>query len=208
MYLYNGSTWSQAAGSFNSPSTVSCASVVFCIVGDGGNYLVYNGSGWSAPQPIDSNDPNVLLDWISCTASTFCMGIDAFDGRSYIYNGSGWSTPTPMPAGLDRVSCVSVSFCLATKTKIVGSGIVSIYSPSPEGPVTVRVVTLRVNAKHHTAKITFKAKGATGFLCALVRFPATRTHFAPCGSPKTYRHLKPGHYTFDVRALAVGGLAS
>ena len=51
---------------------------------------------------------------------------------------------------------------------------------------------------------SFEAIGtATGFQCALVRTP--KASFSACRSPKTYKHLKPGKYTFEVRAFNVAG---
>jgi CSLREA domain-containing protein len=50
------------------------------------------------------------------------------------------------------------------------------------------------------ATFHFKTHNATGAQCALVaghRAP----HYSPCSSPKTYRNLKSGRYTFFVRAL-------
>jgi hypothetical protein len=40
----------------------------------------------------------------------------------------------------------------------------------------------------------------TGFQCALVK-----PSFSACRSPKTYKHLKPGKYTFEVRAFNAAG---
>jgi hypothetical protein len=74
----------------------------------------------------------------------------------------------------------------------------------------VRITSAKISSKHHSAKFTFKAAGASGFQCALVRKPAgkhekkPKPHFSRCKSPKTYKHLKHGRYTFLVRALSAG----
>jgi glucose/arabinose dehydrogenase len=53
------------------------------------------------------------------------------------------------------------------------------------------------------ARFRFSADVAgSSFRCGLDRRPRR-----PCGSPKTYRHLKPGRHTFEVVAIAPGGLA-
>jgi hypothetical protein len=62
----------------------------------------------------------------------------------------------------------------------------------------------KINRKKRTAKFLFGASGtATGFECALGRKKKgkpLRLSFGACSSPKLYKHLKPGKYTFEVRA--------
>lgn len=83
-------------------------------------------------------------------------------------------------------------------------------------PKGTRITKLkRFGKKKDKAKLSFTAPGAvTGFQCMLVK-PARKgsgakksakgkkrkPRFASCASPKTYKHLKPGKYTFRVRAL-------
>ena len=66
-----------------------------------------------------------------------------------------------------------------------------------------------ISSKHHSATFTFKATGSfTGLQCALVKKPTGKHKTKPkpryraCTSPKTYKHLKKGHYTFYVRAIS------
>ena len=74
-----------------------------------------------------------------------------------------------------------------------------------------KITKSKINRKHRTAKFSFKAIGATsGFQCALVRQPKKhhkhpKPKFSRCSSPKSYGHLKPGRYTFLVRALNATG---
>jgi hypothetical protein len=78
-------------------------------------------------------------------------------------------------------------------------------------PPGTKITKSKISSKHHMAKFSFKAIGtATGFQCALVKTPKARhkkpkPSFSSCRSPKTYKHLKPGKYTFEVRALNAGG---
>jgi hypothetical protein len=62
----------------------------------------------------------------------------------------------------------------------------------------------KINRKKGTAKFLFGAPGTvTGFDCALARKKKGKQLnlvFSPCSSPKRYRHLKRGKYTFEVRA--------
>ena len=56
---------------------------------------------------------------------------------------------------------------------------------------------------------SFQAIGsASGFECMLIK-PRRKHHkppmaaaFSSCNSPKTYKHLQPGSYEFEVRALS------
>ena len=73
--------------------------------------------------------------------------------------------------------------------------------PSGYWPPGTKITKAKISSKHHTAKFSFKAIGtATGFQCALVK-----PSFSACRSPKTYKHLKPGKYTFEVRAFNAAG---
>lgn len=50
------------------------------------------------------------------------------------------------------------------------------------------------------AKFWLSSSEAGSFLCRLDKAP-----FKPCGSPKTYRHLKPGRHTFRAEAVDAAG---
>jgi hypothetical protein len=76
--------------------------------------------------------------------------------------------------------------------------------PKPKKPNTI-LSKAKIDAANGTATFKFKAKGqATGFQCALVK-KHKKTKFKKCRSPKTYKKLKPGKYTFKVRAIGPGG---
>jgi hypothetical protein len=81
---------------FQSLSAVSCASVSFCMAIDAyfGDAVIYDGTSWSAPQPLPDN-----IDVISCPAPGFCAGTNA-DGDAYTFTAP--QTPpasgTPPPA--------------------------------------------------------------------------------------------------------------
>jgi hypothetical protein len=78
-------------------------------------------------------------------------------------------------------------------------------------PPGTKITKAKISSKHHQAAFSFKAIGtATRFQCALVRTPKAhhkkpKPTFKACRSPKTYKHLKPGKYTFEVRALNAAG---
>jgi hypothetical protein len=71
-------------------------------------------------------------------------------------------------------------------------------------PPGTKITKAKISSTAHEATFSFKAIGtATGFQCALGRTP--KASFSACRSPKTYKPLKPGKYTFEVRALNAAG---
>jgi hypothetical protein len=81
----------------------------------------------------------------------------------------------------------------------------------PPAPPEVKKLKAKIDGKQHSAKFTFSATGATGFQCALIKQPKNKHEKSPkpdfkgCSSPKTYKHLKAGKYTFEVRARSSVG---
>ena len=145
--LWNGSAWSIVAAPGVGPpvntdfTSVSCASTRFCAaVGSWGDGVpgesvmdIWNGTAWRLASPTAGVSNNLVasLQGVSCTSSTFCLGVgDAYatypaqGGLVYVasvvmWNGSNWSVA---PGGgpnqsLFGVSCVSSTSCVA-----VGSG--------------------------------------------------------------------------------------
>jgi hypothetical protein len=71
-----------------------------------------------------------------------------------------------------------------------------------------KITKARIDRKHHTATFEFKAPGVKVLQCALIKpihgNQHPKPHFTRCRSPKTSQQLKPGRYTFEVRALSPG----
>lgn len=81
-------------------------------------------------------------------------------------------------------------------------------TPTPTPPPDTKLLKSKIDSKHGAARFKFKAVGqASGFQCALVKKHKT-PRFKPCTSPKSYKKLKPGKYTFKVRAVGPGGTDS
>jgi hypothetical protein len=87
-------------------------------------------------------------------------------------------------------------------------------SPLPPRPGT-KLGRVKIEADAGSAKFSFSGRGSvSGFACELVR-PAPpqgmkkgkrkKPRFGGCSSPKTYRHLSAGRYTFKVEAMGLGG---
>lgn len=72
-------------------------------------------------------------------------------------------------------------------------------------PPDTHITKVKINSQHHRATFRFKTVGTTkGVQCALSRVRAT-PKFKSCSSPKTFKHLKRGRYTFEARALGLAG---
>jgi hypothetical protein len=79
--------------------------------------------------------------------------------------------------------------------------------PPPESKPNTKITKAKVKQRRRKAKFKFKAtRGpATSFQCKLKRKGHGAKGFRRCSSPKTYKHLKRGKYTFSVRAVGPGG---
>jgi hypothetical protein len=91
-----------------------------------------------------------------------------------------------------------------------GGGPTSPTPPNPEPPaqnrLSMKILKARIAGRQGRATFSFAAVGGTAeaFQCALAR-RRSRPKFSRCRAPKTYRHLKPGKYFFEVRALGAAG---
>jgi hypothetical protein len=78
-------------------------------------------------------------------------------------------------------------------------------------PTGTTISKKKLNKKKHTAKFEFSAGlHADGFECALARPKkkaknAKQLVFSPCSSPKLYKKLRSGKYTFEARAVNSAG---
>jgi hypothetical protein len=79
-------------------------------------------------------------------------------------------------------------------------------------PFGTVISTKKIVKKKRKARFDFTAGGhVTGFECALShskkgkKGKKSTVKFSPCSSPKLYKHLKSGRYTFQVRATNANG---
>jgi hypothetical protein len=83
-----------------------------------------------------------------------------------------------------------------------GTGSASVtYNVIGTGSASAVITGAKIDRRHDKATFRFKATGgAVGFQCKLIKRGKKSPRFASCKSPRTYRHLKHGKYTFEVRA--------
>jgi hypothetical protein len=116
-------------------------------------------------------------------------------------------------AGWSGAGCSGTSTCTAAVN--AAQAVTATFTLVPTRPARAKVTKAKINKKKHTATFRFTASGVvTRFQCSLVRAATKHKHhkksklvFRSCTSPKTYKHLKRGHYTFRVRAVNSVGRA-
>jgi hypothetical protein len=202
---------------------LGCASPGVCTAV--GGYDDTNGSQDSQPMAVSSVAP------LAITTSSLAP---AFEDVGYVAQlsasgGAGsytWSVSSgALPAGLTLNSATGVisgtpssigpvSFTVGVEDAgppaQSASATLALNVGDPPAPNTLLGKTT-VNKRHHRVTFSFSSSGETiRFECALVRAHASRHKHAPpvyhvCRSPKTYKHLVHGSYTFYVRAEGHGG---
>jgi hypothetical protein len=133
----------------NNLQAVSCPSSAFCVTVDtAGNAYTFNGTAWSAANPIDTVNGQIsggALDSVSCSSSAFCAAID---GRENVltFDGSTWTAPASLESGTvsrPGVSCPAPSTCVA----VDGAGNGFTYgTAAPPSPTTLPAPVLGKSA--------------------------------------------------------------
>jgi hypothetical protein len=99
-------------------------------------------------------------------------------------------------------------------TDIGAYELVPVAPPCPELVIGARITKTRVSGHGSSVRFEFKGFGTvSGFECRLQKTSSKRrgkrrARFSQCRSPKAYRHLKPGRYRFEVRAVSASGILS
>jgi DNA-binding beta-propeller fold protein YncE len=146
--------------------------------------------------------------WAADVNSAFLFRVpSSFD---YAWQLNGADVPGASGATIAATQAGSYS-CRVTATNQAGSSAQTsaalAVSAQPQPPGT-RITRARVRSARRRASFRFAAVGeATRFQCELRPHRRhARARFRPCASPRTYRRLRPGAYTFAVRAIGPGGL--
>jgi hypothetical protein len=201
---------------------VSCPSVSLCVITDidsGPNNLATStnptggSSAWTSISLTSPAGSVVKPFGVSCASVSLCVvaGEDVLSSTNPAGGAAAWSTtPLANGDGAVGVSCPSVSLCVA----VTGEGDALIGTPASgstgssgsTGPAVgphVMITSIKVSSTRRQATIKFDASGATGFQCALKRAGHAEV-WKDCVSPRHYKQLKNGSYTFFVRAIGAG----
>jgi len=96
---------------------------------------------------------------------------------------------------------INASMTLPAKDTETPNPFESIPPPPDTTAPETKVDKSRFRIAARTATFWFSASEATqGFLCRL-----DKGDFKPCGSPRTYKRLKPGKHAFRVKAVDAAG---
>ena len=95
--------------------------------------------------------------------------------------------------------------CRVTATNDAGSTSQTSDPHTVLGPPGTKLTHAKMNLTRHKARFKFEARGeASGFQCKL-KHSHEPAPLESCSSPKTYKHLEPGRYLFEVRAYGPHG---
>src|SRR2546421_447354 len=191
----------------HSISGVSCPAATLCVAVDRSGQVLTSTvptggpSKWTAVS-VDSGN---FLTAVSCPSKTFCAAVDNKGNSVTSINPTGGAAAWKRGLidqrwGFYGVSCNTKVFCAAADS----GGFVVLGKLALPG---TQITKFTINKKKHTASFSFKAIGlASGFQCALRKKGAPhKAPFSKCSSPKGYANLKPGTYTFVVRAVNASG---
>lgn len=122
--------------------------------------------------------------------------------------GATQSSITASAPGQYRCKVTATNFAGSTTQESAPFTVTAAAAPplakTPPPPNT-KITKAKIDDSKHTATFKFRATGtSTGFQCALVK-KHKKPKFKKCKSPKTYKRLKAGKYTFEVRAIGAGG---
>lgn len=111
---FNGTAWQspESLGQYAFHYRLSCPAVDYCVAVGSNTSRVFNGSSWSAPYPMSSNQSDVF-GHLSCATATSCFADGNF-GAIVHWDGSAW-TPVPgAPSGyaLGSIDCPLAQYCV------------------------------------------------------------------------------------------------
>lgn len=117
---FNGTAWSTPAQIDplqGHPVAVSCATDAACqLVDEFGRAAGYDGTGWTAPAPAES-DFAYPPSAVSCATPTFCRATTLYpidgNGHLLLYDGTAWSQNDDLSGLYASISCPTTTFCAA-----------------------------------------------------------------------------------------------
>jgi hypothetical protein len=150
----------------------------------------------------------------SGTVSSSPAGIDCGGACSAPFDDGATVTLTAAPAGGSTFSGWSGGGCSGTGTCVVTLGsdqsVSAAFDVVAPPPANTKIDQAKIDQDKNSATFEFealaaKAAATSGFQCALVKKKHAPPRFKGCKSPKSYKHLKPRRYVFEVRAFNPAG---
>jgi hypothetical protein len=176
--------------------------------------------GGSANPPIASGGYNLENDTSCSLTSAGDLNADPKLDTQLRNNGGETSTLALLPGSPaidtgDDSKCPSTDQRGVTRPQGAHCDIGAYEFQSGPSTTTLQLpdtIIVRATFKKKTHRATFSFSGVgttTGFQCELIKpkkkHHKTKATFSSCASPKAYRHLKHGRYTFEVRAFNSAG---
>ena len=167
---------------------------------EGQALTVVNGSWTNSPTSFTHQ-------WQRCDASgNNCTAIPGATGQIYTLT----ATDVGSTIRVQETARNEAGAGAPASSPAVGPVIAPAALSPPHG---TKITSSKVKQKKRSASFSFSAQGTVvGFQCELQPPKPKGRHkklpkaaFGPCGSPKSYRHLRPGTYTFLVRAFNGAG---
>jgi hypothetical protein len=194
-----------ATSSANCPTAGMC---VIAIDGGGGTDSSTDPAGaasaWSPDIASGSVGSFNGFQSLSCPSTLLCI---ASDGGGNILVGTP-STGTTTTTTSTTTTTGSTTTTASTTTTSSTTTTTHQTPPPPKKPSGTKITKSTI--KKTDATFAFKATDATGFQCGLVgplkkgkNVPNLK--FKSCKSPRVYKHLKKGSYSFAVRGVNSAG---
>jgi hypothetical protein len=187
-----------------STEEANCVTSGMCVIaidGGGGTDSSTDPTGaasdWSPDLPSGSLGGFNGVQSLSCPSSTLCI---ASDGGGNIIVGTPSTGSTTTSSSSTTTSSTTTTSTTTTNTHQT--------PPPPKKPSGTKITKSTI--KKTDATFAFKGTDATGFQCGLVGplkkgKPVPKVKFRSCKSPKAYKHLKKGSYSFAVRGVNSAG---
>ncbi len=213
VFSRSGSTWSQQ-------QKLTAASGTETGGGDFGFSAALSADGSTALIGGQNDSGFLGAAWVFVPGRT--LGVSLAGTGSGAVTGSGISCPGGCVRLYPTGAVVSLTATPAAGSTFVGwggacsgTGVCTVTLDSDQAVTATfklgapKISKAKIDHKHHKATFKFNAGAATGTQCALIKKPkkhkkAPKPHFSSCTSPKTYKPLKNGKYTFEARALSNG----
>ena len=96
--------------------SVSCGSPTSCIALDrAGRAYVFNGTGWTGPEPAAAQPIGAGAISVSCSNPAFCLAVATAGDQVISWDGQAWSVPVTVEGAnsLEAVGCAPTGYCAA-----------------------------------------------------------------------------------------------